>query len=91
MKKVTSDPKWLEKNKQNGLSNWQDPIKRENMLKNRPEWSVDRKKNQSKITTANNKKSWADPEIRAKRIANIRAGKLAYHERKRTEEEKKNG
>jgi hypothetical protein len=52
---------------------WANPDKRDNLLKNRKPHTDDIKKLQSEASTKANKNSWADPEVRAKRIAGIKA------------------
>lgn len=71
MEVVRSSPTWLENNKLKQTEAWQDPIKRENRLKNRKPHTNERKANQSQLTTEQNKKNWQDPEVRAKRIEGI--------------------
>ena len=57
----------------NMQSVWADPAKRDNLLKNRRPHNDSIKKIQSEASTASNKSSWADPVVRAKRIAGIKA------------------
>ena len=52
---------------------WDDPVKRNNLLKNRKPHTDDIKQLQSAASTLSNKNSWADPVVRAKRIAGIKA------------------
>jgi hypothetical protein len=72
MIKVRSNSDWLENNRTKQKLAWQDPIKRENRLKNRKPHSDEIKKIQSAESTKSNIRTWADPLIRAKRIAGIK-------------------
>lgn len=54
---------------------WKDPDKRNALLSNRKPHTEERKSKQSKITSQNNKASWSDPVVRAKRIEGIKAAK----------------
>ena len=76
---VRADPEWLEANREHMRKAWKDPVKRENMLASRSEWTEERKEKQSIDTSTQNKESWTNPETRAKRIAGI---KLACAKRK---------
>lgn len=65
---------------------WQDPIKRNNILSNRKPHTEERRSNQSKMTSEQNKKTWADPEVRARRSAAISKAKKEYHAKKKAAE-----
>lgn len=80
---VRSNPVWLEANREHMRKAWQNPIKRENMLSTRPDWTDDRREKQSVETSMKNKISWTNPETREKRIAGI---KLACAKRKAAKE-----
>ena len=73
MEKVCADPEWQERNSQAQIKSWKDLIVRENRLKNRKPHSEEVRSIQSAASTESNKRSWADPEVRARRIAGIKA------------------
>lgn len=74
MMKVRQDPNWLAQNKEHMRAAWQDPIKRQRMLENRPEASAELRQLRSQNASRSNNSIWQDPEKRAKRIEAIRAG-----------------
>lgn len=73
MKKVASDPVWLEDNRKRMQDRWDDPVERAKILESRTPASPELKMLRSKNTSEANKSTWADPEIRAKRIATLKA------------------
>lgn len=72
MKIVRSSEEWLDNNRQHMRDAWNDPVKRNNMIKNRKPASDEANERRSKATTENNKRTWADPEIRNRRISKLK-------------------
>lgn len=73
MNSVWTNKDWIMNNSLKQTESWKDPVKRNNRLKNRKPHSDDRKRNQSNMTTEQNKKSWADPVVRQRRIDGIKS------------------
>ena len=73
MKRVCNTPEARERNSNDMLAAWKDPAKKKNLLKNRRPPTDEIRKIQSTSSTEANKKSWADPAVREKRIAGIKA------------------
>lgn len=73
MKVVRADPEWIEGNRKRMKERWDDPVERAKMLENRPPVTQEIRESRSKHATEANKITWADPEIRARRIATLKA------------------
>lgn len=73
MKLVRSAPEWLEGNRKRMQDRWHDPTERQKILDSRGEVTQELREIRSKNTSAANKVTWADPDVRAKRIATLKA------------------
>lgn len=73
MKLVRSTPEWLEGNRKRMQDRWDDPTERQKILDSRGETTQELRETRSKNTSAANKVTWADPDVRARRIATLKA------------------
>lgn len=82
MDKVRQDPKWLEANRQRLKERWADPVQRQRIMDSRGPASPELCALRSKSLSQSNRSTWQDPEIRAKRIAGMKAARKRRKEAK---------